>query len=192
MGVIKLSEYDNSWYHPGRSMLWRCAWLFLGLPILRSPLVPVSRIRVALLRAFGATIGSGVVMQQGFKVKYPWHLVIGSHCWIGEDCWIDNLTTVRIGDDACLSQGCYLCTGNHDWTDPKFGLRIASIEVRDGAWVGAKVVLTPGVVLGEGSIAAAGSVITRSIPPFEIHAGNPGSFVKKRQVGHGVLETAGK
>lgn len=192
MGVIRLGEYDNSWYSPGRSVLWRSAWLFLGLPFLRSSLLPVSRIRVALLRAFGATIGSGVVMQHGFKVKYPWHLVIGNNCWIGEDCWIDNLTTVRIGNDTCLSQGCYLCTGNHDWTDPNFGLRIAQIEVKDGAWVGAKAVLTPGIVLGECAIASAGSVITRSIPAFEIHAGNPGSFVKKRNISREVLEVAGK
>lgn len=192
MGVIRLAEYDNSWYSPGRSVLWRSAWLFLGLPVLRSSLLPVSIIRVALLRAFGATIGSGVAMQHGFKVKYPWHLVIGNNCWIGEDCWIDNLTAVRIGDDACLSQGCYLCTGNHDWTDPNFGLRIAPIEVRDGAWVGAKAVLTPGVVLGEGAIASAGSVITRSVPAFEVHSGNPGSFVKKRKISRGALKAAGK
>jgi putative colanic acid biosynthesis acetyltransferase WcaF len=129
-------------------------------------------------------------MRHGLNVKYPWHLEIGDNCWIGEDCWIDNLTTVRIGSDVCLSQGCYLCTGNHDWTDPAFGLIVKPIFIQDGAWVGAKAMLAPGVVLREGAVAAAGSVVTRDIPSFEIHAGNPASFAKLRKVVSGAAHPA--
>lgn len=182
MGAVKLRQYDNSWYQPGRSVLWRTVWLFLGLPLLRCSLLPSSSLRVSLLRLFGARIGSGVVMRHGINVKYPWHLEIGSDCWFGEDCWIDNLTTVQIGSDVCLSQGCYLCTGNHDWSDPTFGLIVKPIHLHDSAWVGAKAVLAPGVVLGEGAVAGAGSVVTRDIPRFEIHAGNPACFIKQRQI----------
>ncbi len=182
MSSIDLSRYDNSWYHPGRSRLWQAAWFFLGLPLLRSSVLPSSGLRVRLLRAFGARIGSGVVLKQEVNVKYPWHLVVGDHCWIGEGAWIDCLTTVRLGSNVCVSQGAYLCTGNHDWKDPHFGLVVSPIQVNDGAWVGARSILTPGVVLGEGAIAAAGSVVTRDIPAFEIHAGNPAVFARRREV----------
>ena len=182
MGAVKLRQYDNSWYQPGRSVVWRSAWLFLGLPIVRCSLLPSSLLRASLLRLFGAQIGEGVVMRHSLNVKYPWHLEIGNDCWIGEDCWIDNLTTVQIGSDVCLSQGCYLCTGNHDWSDPTFGLIVKPIHIRDGAWVGAKAILAPGVVLGEGAVAAAGSVVTRDIPRFEVHAGNPASLIKQRRI----------
>jgi putative colanic acid biosynthesis acetyltransferase WcaF len=123
-----------------------------------------------------------VVIRPGVRVKYPWRLSIGDHAWIGEDCWIDNLEQITVGRDACLSQGAYLCTGNHDWSDPSFGLTIKSITISDGAWVGAKSVITQGVELGVCAIASAGSVVTKSIPAFEIHAGNPAKCVRQRIV----------
>ncbi len=182
MSPVNLRAYDNSWYDPGRSALWRAAWLFLGLPLLRCPLIVSSSLRIALLRAFGARIGRGAVMQQPFRVKYPWRLSVGEDCWFGEDCWIDNLTAVRMGNNVCISQGVYMCTGNHNWSDPNFGLMVAPITLGDGAWAGARSILGPGITLYDGAVAAAGSVITTSIPAFEIHAGNPACFLRRRTV----------
>jgi putative colanic acid biosynthesis acetyltransferase WcaF len=182
MSAFRLREYDNSSYQPGRSRTWQIAWFFIGLPILRCSLLPFSGLRVRLLRLFGAAVGEGVVIKPGFRVKYPWHLRIGDHCWLGEDSWIDNLTTVELGSNVCVSQLAYLCTGNHDWTDPAFSLRIAPIRICDGAWVGARAFIAPGVVLSEGAIASAGSVVTKNIPRFAIHAGNPAQFSRMRKM----------
>ena len=182
MNPVRLRSFSNSWYQPGRSLLYQLAWFFVGLPLLRSALLPSSSLRVRLLRLFGATVGNGVVIKPGVRVKYPWRLIVGDDCWLGEDCWIDNLADVRLGSNVCVSQGAYFCTGNHDWTDPSFGLVVKSIVLQDGSWAGAKAVLAPGVTLGECAIAA-GSVVTKDIPPFEIHAGNPAVFVKQRRVG---------
>lgn len=183
---VQLEQYDNSWYSPGRSFAWRAAWLFVGLPLFRATWLPVSKLRVALLRLFGATIGTGVVIHSEVNVKYPWHLQIGNNCWIGERAWIDNLTTIQLGNDVCLSQDSYLCTGNHDWSDPHFGLIVKPVALRDGSWAGARSVLLPGVVLGEGAIAGAGSVVARSIPDFEVHTGNPAAFVRIRHIRDGL------
>jgi putative colanic acid biosynthesis acetyltransferase WcaF len=177
-----LRDYDNSWYQPGRSKLWQAAWFFLGLPILRCSILPSSGLRVALLRYFGAQVGTGVVIKPGVRVKYPWHLKVGNDVWLGESCWIDNLTTVRIGNDVCISQGAYLCTGNHNWSDPTFSLSVDPILLGDGSWVGAKAFLSPGVVLGEGAVAAGGSVVSKNIPDYEVHAGNPAAFVRSRRI----------
>ena len=179
---IHLGSYDNSWFRPGRNLAWRAAWLFLGQPVFGCPLLPSSRLRVQLLRLFGAHIGTGIVIHSGVQVKYPWHLVAGNDCWIGERAWIDNLTTVRLGNDVCISQGAYLCTGNHDWTDPAFGLLTRPVSLEDGAWAGAKCVILPGTRLEEGSVVAAGSVASGTIPSFEIHGGNPASFLRTRSV----------
>ena len=182
MSQVHLRSYDNSWYDPGGSTLLRAAWFFLGSPLFRSHLLPSSALRVALLRLFGARIGQRVVIRHGVNVKYPWHLQVGNDTWIGERVWIDCLTTVRIGSDVCLSQGAYLCTGNHNWSDPAFGLMIAPIQLNDGSWAGAMSILTPGAVLGNGAVAAAGSVISGTVPDFEIYAGNPAVFLKQRLI----------
>jgi len=175
-----LSSFDNKWYSPGRNKLVRSLWFFLGLPILRSHLLPFSTIRQAVLRCFGAKLGRGIVLKPGIRVKYPWLLAIGDHSWIGEDVWIDNLAEVRIGTQVCISQGAYLCTGNHDWSDPRFNLRVQGIELGDGSWIGAGVLICPGVRVEECGVATAGSVITKSIAAFEIHSGNPACFTKRR------------
>ena len=179
---VQLATYNNSCYNPGRSLAWRAAWLFIGLPVLRCGWLPSSGLRVALLRMFGARIGRGVVVHSDVSIKYPWHLVLGDDCWIGERCWIDNLTTVRLGSNVCVSQGAYLCTGNHDWKDPSFGLRVEPIHIHDGAWVGAKATLLPGTTMEQGAIASAGSVIAGCVPAFEIFAGNPARFIRKREL----------
>ncbi len=180
MASPDLSTYDNSWYKPGRSLVEASLWFFVGLPILRSKVNPLSSLRRSLLRAFGAKIGKQVEIKPGVQVKYPWHLTVGDYTWIGENVWIDNLVPVTIGGNVCISQGAYFCTGNHDWSDPSFGLIVKPISVDDGAWIGAKSIITPGVEIGKCGVAAAGSVVTKDIPPYEIHAGNPAQFARRR------------
>ena len=179
---INLSQPDNTAYHKGRSLFWQLPWYLAGLPLLRAYCLPVSAIKADLLRLFGARIGKAPYIKPGVKVKFPWHLTIGDYCWIGEDAWIDNLAPVTIGSHVCISQGAYLCTGNHDWTTPNMRLFTRPITLRDGCWVGAKCVVCPGVTLGEGAVLAAGSVAATDIPPFQVWAGNPARFVKLRQL----------
>ena len=181
MSLVRLESYDNSWYNPGGSVAKRALWMLLGQPVFGCGWLS-SSLRGRVLRVFGARVGTGVVIKPGVQVKYPWFLELGDHCWIGERVWIDNLTAVRIGPNCCVSQGAYLCTGNHDWSEPGFGLMIAPIQLCEGSWAGAKSVLLPGSVLGNYAVAAAGSVINGSVPDCQIYAGNPARFVKVRKV----------
>ena len=189
MGLVRLNTFDNSWFQPGRSRSVQAAWFFLGNPVLRCSVIPSSGLRVWLLKRFGARIGAGAVIKPGVRVKYPWKLSIGTDCWIGEDCWIDNLAPVSIGSDVCLSQGVYLCTGNHDWSDPAFGLIVKPITIGDGAWIAAKAVVAPGVEIGECAIAAMGSVVNQNIPAREVHAGNPARIVTRRRFDSAMANT---
>lgn len=182
-GNVNLASYDNARYDPGAGGLTRLIWFLLNALVIQCKANPSSGIRVRLLRLFGATIGSGVVIKPGVNVKYPWHLRIGDHTWIGEDAWLDCLELIQIGAHCCVSQGAYLCTGNHDWSDPKFGLIVKPIVIEDGAWVGAKAVVLPGVTIKTHSIVTAGSVASKDTQPYMIHRGNPAEPVKERRIG---------
>jgi putative colanic acid biosynthesis acetyltransferase WcaF len=81
-----------------------------------------------------------------------------------------------------VSQGVYLCTGNHDWTDPAFGLVLKPITIDTCAWVGARATVCPGVTVGEGAVVAVGGVVARNVPPYEVHAGNPAVVVRVRRI----------
>jgi putative colanic acid biosynthesis acetyltransferase WcaF len=178
--MVDLSHPDNSDYDKGRSLPLRILWHFAGFALVRSYCVPISAIKVAVLRLFGAQIGKGVYIKPGLKVKFPWYLSVGDHCWLGEDLWIDNLATVTIGSHVCVSQGAYLCTGNHDWKTPNMKLFRKPIALEEGCWIGAKAVLCPGVTIGREAIVTVGAVVTRNVPGHQIWAGNPARFARYR------------
>ena len=180
--TVDLASFRVNGYSAGRSVVVRALWFFVGLPVLRANYNPFSGLKRRLLQVFGASIGSGAVIKPGVRIKNPWLLKAGRNCWFGEDCWIDNLAPVALGDNVCISQGAYLCTGNHDWSDPAFGYRLGPILLESGSWVGARALVGPGVTLGRSAVLTAGSVAYRSIPAEEIHSGSPAYFTKTRRL----------
>ena len=179
---VDLSAYDNSWYVPGASSLKRLLWFFVNALVMQSRINPSSALRVFFLQLFGAKIGVDAVIKPGVNVKYPWHLQIGDQVWIGENVWLDSLAQIEIGSNVCISQGAYLCTGNHDWGDPHFGLIVKPITVEDGVWIGARATILPGVILASHCVAAAGSVVNKNLEFYTIYAGNPAVAVRKRNI----------
>ena len=176
---MKLSKYNAHAFDRGRSRLVEIIWIILqGLFV--GTWAPGVGLRIFLLRRFGACIGKGVVLKPRLRVKFPWKLVIGDHVWLGEDVWIDNLEYVNIANNVCISQGVYICTGNHDWTKQTFDLIVKPVTIEAGVWVGAKAVICPGVTLKNHAITCAGAVVVKSTDSYTIYSGNPATEVKKR------------
>ena len=158
-----------------RFVIWYC----LGRPFVSSAL-PGSFWRRWLLRLYGARLGVGGCIKPRVRITKPWNLVLGDHCWLGEDLWIDNLAHVRIGDHVCLSQGVYLCTGNHDYRRVTFDLRLGDIKIESQAWIAAKAVLGPGSHVGAAAVVGLGAVANGVIPAGAIVRGNPAVVVGQR------------
>ena len=175
-----LSTYDNSWYNPGKNALLRFIWYFANALFLKSALFPISGLKVCVLRLFGAKIGTGVVIKPGVSVKYPWLLEVGDYTWIGEKVWIDNLAEVKIGSNACLSQGAMLLCGNHNYKKSTFDLIVGKITIEDGGWVGAQSVVCPGVTIHSHAILAVGSVAHCDLEPYSVYSGNPAIKIRER------------
>lgn len=178
--TVDLSSYSNDWYYPG-SFLKRILWYAIGELFVNS-CIPGSKWRVILLQLFGAKIGKGVVIKPYTKIKYPWKLSIGNYTWIGEYVWIDNLAEVKIGNNACLSQGAMLLCGNHNYKKTTFDLIVRGITIEDGAWVGAKVVVCPGVIVKSHAVITVGSIVIQNTEPYSIYQGNPAIKIRDRKV----------
>jgi putative colanic acid biosynthesis acetyltransferase WcaF len=179
--LVNLGKYNNDWYAPGNKAKI-ILWMLVSALIYRTSLPIPSKIKVLVLKFFGGEIGKGVVIKPNVNIKYPWKLKIGDYTWIGEGVWIDNLEVVSISDNCCLSQGCYLLTGNHDFASATFDLVISKINIEEGAWVGAKSVVCPGVTMHHGSVLTVGSIATKSLEEFGIYQGNPAIKVKQRVI----------
>ena len=176
-----LAAYNNDWYNPGRNVVVRLIWHCVSSVFVNSAF-PFSGFKIFVLRSFGASIGKGVVVKPNVNVKYPWRLKVGDYTWIGENVWIDNLTEVTIGSNCCLSQGSFILTGNHDYSKTTFDLMVKSVTMEDGAWLGAKAVLCPGVTMHSHSVLAVGSVANSSLEAYTIYQGVPAVKVRERVI----------
>lgn len=179
---VNLSQFDNASFDRGRSRIVELAWMVASALLFRHSLAIWSGIKVAALRAFGARVGSGVIIKPSVQIKFPWKLAIGDHVWICEHVWIDNLDTVTIGSDVCLSQGAMLLCGTHDYKRATFDLITRPITVEDGAWVCARAIVCPGVQVGSNAVLTAGSVATNSLESNVIHQGNPAMPKRTRPI----------
>jgi putative colanic acid biosynthesis acetyltransferase WcaF len=169
-------------YHPGKPIWFRTFWLVIEAITLINPLFLPSRLKSPILRAFGAEIGGNALIKPGVHVKHPWRLTVGDGWRFGERAWIDNLVEVRIGNNVRISQGAYLCTGNHDWSDPAMGMTPKPIVIHDGAWIGAFAKIGPGVTVGEEAIVTIGSVLLTDADPRGIYQGNPAQRIGTRTI----------
>jgi putative colanic acid biosynthesis acetyltransferase WcaF len=158
-----LSGFTGRGYDKGRSRLWQGAWLLTQSLFFQPWWVP-ARFRVLALRAFGATIGDGVLIRHRVRVHWPWKLTIGNFSWIGEGVWILNLENVAIGQNVCISQEALLCTGSHDRHSPTFEFDNAPIHIGDGSWLGARAVVLRGVTIGCDVVVGATALVAKSVP----------------------------
>lgn len=179
---MQLDQYTLGEYTPGAPFWQQLLWYFVGDPLFRSSWLPWSRFKVVLLRLFGATVGQGVRIKPGVKVKFPWRLSLGDYVWIGEQAWLDNLAPITVESHVCISQDVYLCTGNHDWNHPHFALKPAPIVIQQGSWLAARAVVGPGVTISQGAVLCLGSVAGQSLEAMTVYAGNPATIIKRRLI----------
>ena len=175
---MNLAAYDNSDFDRGAPRWKEALWVLTRAVFFLNGLPWPDAWRIALLRAFGARIGSGVTMRANTNISFPWRLSIGDHVWIGEDVGILSLAQVTIGSNVCISQRAYLCTGSHDFRREDFALITRPITIHDGVWVAAAAFISPGVIIGEGAVVSAGAVIKQDVPPNCLAEGNPAAVVK--------------
>ncbi|MDE1183027.1 DapH/DapD/GlmU-related protein [Paraburkholderia sp.] len=177
--VIDLSRAGKGNYVSTRGVAIRALWFVVETCVMNNSLMPVSAIRVGLLRLFGAKIGVGCRFVHPVRVKYPWHLEVGDHCWFGVDAWIYNQAPVRIGSHVCISQGTFISAGSHDMAT-NMDLRVAPVVIEDGVWISSKCVVQMGVTIGRSAVVTPLSVVHRSLDAEGVYGGNPCRFIRKR------------
>lgn len=169
MALQPLQRTEITFSHRVARAAWLLTWLFLYRP---SPNI-FHAWRRMILRCFGARIGNGAHPYPSAKIWAPWNLTMGQNSCIGEFVDVYSVSRVEIGENATVSQYCYLCTASHDYNSPEMPLITGPIKVSSRAWLAADVFVGPGVTIGEGAVVGARSSVFRDVPAWKVVAGNP-------------------
>lgn len=107
-------------------------------------------------------------------------VTIGDNCVINRQIYIDGRGGVHVGNNVNISFQACLLSLHHDHNNPKFEVIGAPVVIKDNAWIGARAIILPGVIIGKGAVVAAGAVVTRSVPDYAVVGGVPGKIIGER------------
>lgn len=142
-------------------------------------------------------IGDGVVYRGILRVEnYGEGIIfIDSDVYIGDDTLISCVDRIEIGKMTLIAHGVQIFDNDshplnssdreRDWyisknrlTEPRPMIASAPIKIGENVWIGFNSIITKGVAIGDGSIIAAGSVVTKNVPPYTLVAGNPARVIR--------------
>ena len=114
--------------------------------------------------------------------RYARHIGVkfGKNCLIATKNWSSEPYLIEIGDNVQVTHNVSVHThgGSHIARKmiPNFDM-FGKVIIKDGAYIGAYSQIMPGVTIGEGSLVAAGSIVTKSVPAGVVVAGNPAKYI---------------
>lgn len=133
------------------------------------------------------TKGPGVRISPTVSFRNGERITLGARARIGDRCtiWAGDVSgRIVLGDDALLGPGVMITASNYETAAgrPVIGQRHIERDVVVGAnsWLGANVIVLPGVTIGDGCVVGAGSIVSRSLPPDSIAVGSPARVVGRR------------
>ncbi|MEZ0446843.1 acyltransferase [Cellulomonas sp. ICMP 17802] len=145
-----------------------------------SPLIPF-RLRTIIYRLAGVDVPARCRIEAGVVLRTN-KLTLGSRSTINTRCIFDNRAPVVIGSRVGIGIDTLFITSSHSMSDAacRAGAgSLAPIYVRDGAWIGSRVTILPGVTIGEGCVIAAGAVVTKDCEPNSLYAGVPARLLRR-------------
>ncbi len=134
----------------------------------------------------------GFILRGSMLHPYGGKIVIGKNIGVNLYCVIYGMGGVTIGDNVMMATSCVIVSANHNFerTDIPMnlqGVTCEEVKIGNDVWLGARVTVLAGVEIGEGSIIGAGSVVSKSIPPYSVAVGVPALVIKKRVFSdHGI------
>jgi maltose O-acetyltransferase len=138
--------------------------------------------REAILATILNKIGRNVHFEPVFRCEFGTNISLGDNFYANYDCLMLDAHDIVIGNNVLLGPRVSLFTANHAIDSAERiegGCYARPIHIEDNVWLGGNVTVLPGVTIGANAIIGAGSVVTRSVPPNVIAAGNPCRVIRE-------------
>jgi acetyltransferase-like isoleucine patch superfamily enzyme len=143
------------------------------------------------LREGRLEVGPEVLFEPGVWITAPGEarVRIGAGSFLNQGVMVASEQLVEIGEHCMLANGCFVSDANHRFDDPEKPITWQGFQskgptrIDDNCWLGANVVVTSGVSIGERCVIGANSVVTHDIEPCSIAAGLPARVLKRVEYG---------
>ena len=144
-------------------------------------------IRTWMLRKRGMTVLTRAIIRFPFNYRHPEHITIGEGAVVGEYGFLvaGPNSRITIGKNTLLAPNVHVNTVQHNYSNPDVPINFqGSIEddvvIGEDCWLGTGVIVLKGVTVGNGTVVGAGSVVIGDTGNFNVVAGVPARFLKKR------------
>ena len=145
--------------------------------------MPSCKLRGMLYRGITGSKAKHINIQ--WMCHFENDVIIGDRSGIGPNCFLHGPT--KIGKCVMMGQDCLIYTRNHDFSNVDIPMidqgfkEKKEVIIEDDVWIGARVIILPGVKIGKGSIIGAGAVVTKDVEPYSVVAGVPAKLIRKRK-----------
>ena len=144
------------------------------------------KLRGHFMRLYLKKSGNKFKLSREVIIEAPQKITIGNNVQINARCWISGGGGLNIGSDVLIGPHVIIHSANHNFNDInqsiyKQGHTLKTVTIGDDVWVGAGVIILPGVTIDKGCIIGAGSIVTKNTEPFSIYVGNPARKIKDRK-----------
>ncbi len=139
-----------------------------------------AEVRALFSELTGRQVDDGFLLLPPFYTSGGTEIRVGRNVFINQNCTIYDLGGVEIGDDVLIAPNVSIITSGHP-LDPSSRRSVTigkPIVIERNVWIATGAIVTGGVTIGENSVVAAGSVVTRDVPPNTLVAGNPARIVR--------------
>ena len=130
-------------------------------------------------------VGSRVKFRLGLDICKAENITIGSDVSINSGCIFHAHAPIEIGDETLIAANVTIVTANHDVAkrgmEAFYALETGAVKIGTGCWLGAGVIVLPGVSIGDGVVVGAGSVVTKDLPSETICVGVPAKPIRERR-----------
>lgn len=145
--------------------------------------LPSRHLRKWFYQLLGAKLGKGTVLCRRTEVLLPLGLKMADRVSVGWFAELDARGGITVDHDTNIASHAKLITGSHDIDDPEYTADFRPITIGHHCWIGTGAMVLQGVTIGDGAVVAAGAVVTKDIPPYEVWGGVPAKFIRKRPEG---------
>jgi maltose O-acetyltransferase len=140
-------------------------------------------LRGMLCRRIFNSCGRNINVEHGAYFASGRDIEIGDNSGLGLDCRVTG--PLKIGKDVMMAPDVMIFTQNHETNRLDIPMRLQTapkkpVIIGDDVWIGACVIILPGVTVGNGAILAAGAIVTKNVPDYAIVGGNPARIIKMR------------